>query len=181
MTDAEKTGPTALVPVAGKFPPLLDPTWRGGKSGNPTAQANIQLQVPEFDQKNQEGLAEEFVEFFLLNGRYHMDVTTKCSLLKPSSKTQFLQKQVKTDVKICLTWAEVLQRLEKTFPVYETDLSVRTQIEELPMLPEFHLTARTSEYVCDLESKKKSLPCLLGGLDPGQAPLKTLLLMLRQT
>ena len=25
----------------------------------------------------------------------------------------------------------------ENFPVYETDLSVRTQIEELPMLPEF--------------------------------------------
>ena len=46
---------------------------------------------------------------------------------------------------------EVLQRPEKTFPVYETDLSVRTQIEELPMLPEFPSAARVSEYVCDLE------------------------------
>ena len=44
-----------------------------------------------------------------------------------------------------------VQRLEKTFPVYETDLSVRTQIEELPMLPEFPSAARVSEYVCDLE------------------------------
>ena len=48
-----------------------------------------------------------------------------------------LQKQVKQIVKTCSTWAEVLQSLEKTFSVYETDLSVRTQIEELPMLPEF--------------------------------------------
>ena len=54
-------------------------------------------------------------------------------------------------MKTCSTWAEVLQRLEKTFPVYETDLSVRTQIEELPMLPEFPSAARVSEYVCDLE------------------------------
>ena len=38
------------------------------------------------------------------------------------------------------------------FAVYETDLSVRTQIEELPMLPEFSSAARISEYVCDLES-----------------------------
>ena len=41
--------------------------------------------------------------------------------------------------------------LENTLPVYETDLSVRTQIEELPMLPEFPSAARVSEYVCDLE------------------------------
>ena len=59
--------------------------------------------------------------------------------------------QVKQIVKTCSTWAEVLQRLEKAFPVYETDLSVRTQIEELPMLPEFPSAARVAEYVCDLE------------------------------
>ena len=80
-----------------------------------------------------------------------MDVATKCSLLKRSCKKKFLQKQVKQIVKTCSTWAEVLQRLEKTFPVYETDLSVGTQIEELPMLPEFPSAARVSEYVCDLE------------------------------
>ena len=62
-----------------------------------------------------------------------------------------LQKQVKQIVKTCSTWAEVLQRLEKTFPVYETDLSVRTQIEELPKLPDFPFAAQVSEYVCDLE------------------------------
>ena len=56
-----------------------------------------------------------------------------------------------TYVPTCSTWAEVLQRLKKTFLVYETDLSVRTQIEGLPMLPEFSSAARVSEYVCDLE------------------------------
>ena len=43
-------------------------------------------------------------------------------------KEIFCKKQVKHIVKTCSTWVEVLQRLEKTFPVYETDLSVRTQI-----------------------------------------------------
>ena len=54
-------------------------------------------------------------------------------------------------MKTCSTWAQVLQRLEKTFPVYVTDLSVRTQIEELPMPLEFPSAARVPEYVCDLE------------------------------
>ena len=58
---------------------------------------------------------------------------------------------MKQIVKTCSTWAEVLQRLEKTFPVYETDLSVRTRIEELRMLPEVPSAARVFEYVCDLE------------------------------
>ena len=109
----------------------------GGKSGRPIAQANIQLELPEFDPKNLPEWAEYFAEFLLLTGQSNDDVATKCSLLKRSCKKKFLQKQVKQIVKPCSTWAEVLQRLEKTFPVYETDLSVRTQIEELPMLPEF--------------------------------------------
>ena len=107
--------------------------------------------MPAFDPKNLPKWAEEFAEFPLLTGQSHVDVPTKCSLLKRSCKRKFLQKQVKQIVETCSTWAEVLERLEKTFPVYETDLSVRTQIEELPMLPEFPSAARVSEYVCDLE------------------------------
>ena len=80
-----------------------------------------------------------------------MDVATKCSLLKRSCRKFFFVKQVKHIVKTCSTWAEVLQRLEKIFPVYETDLSVRTQIVELPMLPEYPTAARIFEYLCDLE------------------------------
>ena len=70
----------------------------------------------------------------MLTGQSLVDVATKCSLLKSSRKRTFLQKQVKQIVKTCSTWAEVLKTLEKTFPVYESDLNVRTQIEELPML-----------------------------------------------
>ena len=119
--------------------------------GKPIAQANIQLELPEFDPKRLPKWAEEFAEFPLLTGQSHVDVATKCSLLKRSCKNKFLQKQVKQIVKTCSTRVEVLQRLEKTFPVYETDLSVRTQIEELPMLPKFPSAARVSEYACDLE------------------------------
>ena len=149
VTETEKRGLSALAPLAGVSPSGLTPG--GGKTGRPIAQGNIQLELPEFDPKNLPEWAEEFAEFLLLTGQSHVDVATKCSLLKRSCKKKFLQKQVKQIVKTCSTWAEVLQRLEKTFPVYETDLSVRTQIEELPMLPEFPSAARISEYVCDLE------------------------------
>ena len=149
VTETEKRGLSALAPLASVLPSGL--TQGGGKTGRPIAQADIQLELPEFDPKNLPEWAEEFTEFFLLTGQSDVDVATKCSLLKHSSKKKFLQKQVKQIVKTCPTWAEVLLRLEKTFPVYETDLSVRTQIEELPMLPEFPSAARISEYVCDLE------------------------------
>ena len=120
--------------------------------GRPIAQANIQLELPEFDPKNLPEWAEEFAEFLLLTGQSHVDVATKCSLLKRSCKKKFLQKQVKQIVKTCSTWAEVLQRLEKTFPVYETDLGVRTQIEELPIQagsdPRGHLGVTWGVYLC---------------------------------
>ena len=137
VTETEKRGLSALPPLAGVSPSPSGLTPGGGKMGKPIAQANIQLELPEFEPKILPEWAEEFAEFLLLTCQSHVDVATKCSLLKRSCKKKFLQKQVKQIVKTCSTWVEVLERLEKTFPVYETDLSVRTQIEELPMLPEF--------------------------------------------
>ena len=151
VTETEKRGLSAVAPLAGVFPPPSGLTPGGGKSGRPITHANIPLEFPEFDPKNLPEWAEEFAECLLLTGQSHVDVATKCSLLKRSCKRKFLQKHVKQIVKTCSTWAEVLHRLEKTFPVYETDLSVRTQIEQLPMLPEFPSAARVTEHVCDLE------------------------------
>ena len=151
VTETEKRGLSALAPLAGVSPSPSGPTLGGERMGRPIAQTDIQLELPEFDPKNLPEWAEEFAEFLLLTGQSHVDVATKCSLLKRSCKEKFLQKQVKQIVETCSTWVEVLQRSEKTFPVYETDLSVRTQIEELPMLPEFLPAAQVSEYVCDLE------------------------------
>ena len=149
VTETEKRGLSALAPLARVSPSGLTPG--GGKRGRPIAQANIQPELPELDPKSLPEWAEEFAEFLLLTGLSHVDVATKCSLLKRSCKKNFLEEKVKQIVKNCPPWAEVLQRLEKTFPVYDTDLSVRTEIEELRMLPEVPSAARISEYVCDLE------------------------------
>ena len=133
VTETEKRELSALAPLAGVSPSPSGLTPGAGKMGRPIAQANIQLEMLEFDPKNLPEWAEEFAEFLLLTGQCHVDVTIKCSLLRRSCKRKFLQKQVKQIVKTCSTWAGVLQGLEKTFAVYETDLSVRTQIEELPL------------------------------------------------
>ena len=45
------------------------------------------------------------------------------------------------------------------YPVYEKDLSVCTEIEELPSLPEFPTAARISEFVAQLEQ-------LMGRMNP---------------
>ena len=132
VTKTEKRGLSALAPLAGVPPSPSGLTLGGGKSGRPSAQANIQLELPAFDPKDLPKWAEELAEFLLLTGQSHVDVATKCSLLKRSCKKNVLQKQVKHIVKTCSTWAEVLQTLEKRFLFYETDLSVRTQIEGLP-------------------------------------------------
>ena len=43
------------------------------------------------------------------------------------------------------------------YPVYETDLSCRTEIEELPTLPEFPTAARISALVAQLEELKECM------------------------
>ena len=66
------------------------------------------------------------------------------------------------------------------YPVYETGLSVRTEIEELPPLPEFPTAARISEFVAQLE---ELMGCMntssYGPTEPhlwlvGKIPMRTL-------
>ena len=71
MTETEKRDLSALAPHAGVSPSGLTPG--GGKEGRPIAQANIQLELPEFDPKNLAEWAEEFAEFLLLTGQSHVD------------------------------------------------------------------------------------------------------------
>ena len=104
MTETEKSGLTALAGVACLPPPPLGLRPGGGQSGRPTAQANIQLELPELDAENLPEWAEAFAEFLLLTGQSHVDVATECSLLKRSCRKRFLQKQVKQIVKTCSTW-----------------------------------------------------------------------------
>ena len=82
VTETEKKGLSALAPLAGVSPSGL--TAGGGKTGRPIAQANIQLELLEFDPKKMPEWAEEFAEFLLLTGQSHVDVATKCSLLNCS-------------------------------------------------------------------------------------------------
>ena len=105
VTETEKRGLSALAPLTGVSPSPSGLTPGGGKMGKPIAQANIQIELSELDPKNLPELAEEFAEFLLLPSQSHVDVATKCSLLKPSCKKKFLQKQVKQIVKTCSTWA----------------------------------------------------------------------------
>ena len=103
-TELAKLGLTSLAPSAraGPEPPS---TSSGGRKA--IAQANISLELTEFDPKILPEWAEEFSEFLLLTGQTHADVETKCSLIRKSCKKKYLQRQVKLAIKKCTTWGEV--------------------------------------------------------------------------
>ena len=53
------------------------------------------------------------------------------------------------------------------YPVYERDLSVRTEIEQLPPLPEFPTAARISEFVAQLKGiMGRMIPSSYGLTEP---------------
>ena len=148
-------GLAALAPLA-----TTDPSPRSSGIGNPglpgrgakaIATPNLQTEVPEFDLKNLPEGAEQLSEFSLLTGQQPADVTTKFTLITKSCQKKFFQRQVKTAIRKSPTWGDLLRRLEEMYPVYEAEFSVRTEIEELPSLPEFSTAARISEFVAHLQ------------------------------
>ena len=161
--DMKGYGLSALAPLATVHPsPLSGGTSDTGLPGRGTkaiATANLQTELPELDPKNLPEWAEEFSEFLLLTGQQHADFRTKCTLIKRSCKKKFLQQKVKTAIRKSSNWGNFLKRLEQMYPVYKTDLSVQTEIEELPPLPEFPTAARISEFVAQLEE-------LMGRMNP---------------
>ena len=152
-TEAEMKGYclAALAPLATVYP-----SASSGGTGDPgvpgrgkkaIATANLQIAIP----KNLPEWAEKPSEFLLLTGKQHADVRTKCTLIKTSRKVKVLQRQVKTAIRKSSKWGDFLNRQEQMYPIYETDLSVRKDIEEVPPLPESPTAARVSEFVAQLE------------------------------
>ena len=122
----------ALAPLATVY--LSPPSGGTGDPGVPgrgtkaIATANLQIELPEFDPKNLPNWAEEFSTFLLLTGQQHADVRTKCTLIKEACKKKFLQRKIKTGTRKSSNWGDFPKRLEQMYPVYETYLSVRTEI-----------------------------------------------------
>ena len=164
-TEAEMKGYglSALAPLATVHPsPLSGGTGDTGVPGRGTkaiATANLQIELREFDPENLPEWAEDVSEFLLLTGQQHADVRTKCTLIKKSCKKKFLHRQVTTNIRKSSNWGNFLKRLEQMYPVYKTDLRVRTEIQELPPLPEFPTAARISEFVAQLQE-------LMGRMNP---------------
>ena len=149
----------ALAPLATVYP---SPSSGGtgypgipGRGAKAIATVNLQFELPEFVPKNLPEWAEEFSEFLLLTGQQHADVQTTWRLIKK----KFFQQHVKTTIRKSSNWGDFLKRLQQMYPVQETNLSVRTEIEELPPLPEFPVAAHISEFVAQLE-------VLMGRMNP---------------
>ena len=64
VTETEKRGLSALAPLAGVSPLPSGLTPAGGKMGSPSAQANIQLELLEFDLKNLPNGQKNLLSFF---------------------------------------------------------------------------------------------------------------------
>ena len=86
-----------------------------------------------------------------MTGQIHASGRVKCDLLLQCCKTKYLEKQVKQIVTKSANFADVLIALERQYPTYETDLSIRAEIQNLALLPDKPKPARISELLADLD------------------------------
>ena len=127
------------------------PGGRRSQEAKAIATSKIVVNLPEFTGKDLSEFAENFGRFLRLTGQTHASGRVKCDLLLQCCKTKYLEKQVKQIVTKSATFADVLVALERQYPTYETDLSIRAEIQNLPMLPNKPKPGRVSELLADLD------------------------------
>ena len=127
------------------------PGGRRSQEAKAIATSKIVVNLPEFTGKDISEFAENFGRFLRLTGRTHASVRVKCDLLLQCCKTKYLEKEVKRIVTKSATFADVLVALERQYPTYETDLSFRAEIQNLPMLPNNPKPGRVCELLADLD------------------------------
>ena len=127
------------------------PEGRRGQEAKAIATSKIVVNLPEFTGKDLSEFAENFGRFLRLTGQTHASGRAKCDLLLQCYKTKYLEKQVRQIVTNSATFADVLVALERQYPTYETDLSIRAEIQNLPVLPNNPKPGRVSELLADLD------------------------------
>ena len=88
---------------------------------------------------------------FRMTSQTHASGRIKCDLLLQCCRTKYVEKQVKQIVTKSATFADVLVALERQYPTYEADLSIRAEIQNLAVLPNNAKPARVSELLADLD------------------------------
>ena len=109
------------------------------------------MNLPEFTGKDLSEFAENFGWFLPMTGQSHASGPLKGDLLLQCCKTKYLEKQVKKIVTKSATFADVLVALERQYPTYKTDLSIRPEIQNLAVLPNNPKPAKISELLADLD------------------------------
>ena len=107
---------------------------RRSKEAKAITTSKIVVNLPEFRGKDLSEFAESFCRFLRMGGQTRASRRVKCDLLLQCCKTKYLQKQVKQIVTMSTTFPDVPVASERQYPSYETDLSIRTQIQNPAML-----------------------------------------------
>ena len=134
------------------------PEGRRSQEAKAIATSKIVVNLPEFTGKDLSKFAENFDRFLRLTGQTHASGRVKCDLLLQCCKTKYLEKQVRQIVTNSATFADVLVATERQYPTYETDLSNRAEIQNLPVLPNNPKPGRVSELLADLDHWAGRLP-----------------------
>ena len=127
------------------------PEGRRSQEAKAIATSKIVVNLPEFTGKDLSEFAENLGRFLRMTGQTHASGPVKCDLLLQCCKTKYLEEHVKQIVTKSATFAEVLVALARQYPTYETDLSIRTEIQNLALLPNNPKPARVSELLADLD------------------------------
>ena len=103
------------------------PDRRRSQEAKAIASSKTVVNLPEFTGKDLSDFAENFGRFLRMTGQTRASGRVKCDLLLQCCKTKYLEKQVKQIVTKYATFANVLVALERQYPTYETDHSIRTR------------------------------------------------------
>ena len=109
------------------------------------------VNLPEFTGKDLSEFAENCGRFLRMTCQTRAIGQVKCDLLLQCCKTKYLEKQVKQIVTKSATFADVLVALGRQNPTYETDLSIRAEIQNLAVLLNNPKPARISQRLADLD------------------------------
>ena len=115
------------------------------------ATSKIVVNLPEFTQKDLSEFAESFGRVLRMTGQTDTSRRVKSDLLLQCCKTKYLEKEVKHIVTKSATFAEILVALGRQYPSFRTDLSIRTEIQNLAMLSNNPKAARISELLAVLD------------------------------
>ena len=107
------------------------PEGRRSQGAKAFATSKIVVNLPEFTGKDLSKFGENFGRFLRLTGQTHASGRVKCDLLLQCCKTKYLEKQVRQIVTNSATFADVLVALERQYPTYETNLSIRAEIQNV--------------------------------------------------